>query len=208
MFTLLQMMDQEGLLLNPYQTNIAIGVAASRQWVDFLFRNLIAHSLEENLAYQQFWVDFNLTVGCATWQLDTSSDTPNITQTGISCSEERSPLCLRPIDPASEITLEVSSFPQRRKNKGKGRRRNQVNKKRQSLRWKQRKNKKAGKVGFTNGRQARQTGQGCDPIEVSFSNIFRSMSISLSLSPLLHHYCNHDYTNNYNPLTALLLARQ
>ena len=173
MFTLLQMMDQEGLLLNPYQTNIAIGVAASRQWVDFLFRNLIAHSLEENLAYQQFWVDFNLTVGCATWQLDTSSDTPNITQTGISCSEERSPLCLRPIDPASEITLEVSSFPQRRKNKGKGRRRNQVNKKRQSLRWKQRKNKKSEKVGFTKKRrkgrsvEARQAGQGWDPIEVS-----------------------------------------
>ena len=149
--------------------------------------------------------------GCGTWQLDTTLTTPEFSLAEISCSEERSPLCIRPIDSAQPITTVFSNssiINPIRKNKGKGRRRNQVNKKRQSLRWKQRKNKKAGKVGFTNRRQARQTGQGCDPIEVSFSNIFRSMSISLSLSPLLHHYCNHDYTNNYNPLTALLLARQ
>ena len=83
----------------------------------------------------------------------------------------------------------------KRKNKGRGRRRNRVKKGRgnrrnqvkkgkgrkkvntrqHSLRWKQRKNKKSEKVGFTKKRQgrsvdqgeARQTGQGCDPIEVS-----------------------------------------
>ena len=50
-----------------------------------------------------------------------------------------------------------------------------MNKKRQSLRWKQRKNKKSEKVGFTNKRKGRSVGQaediqaaqGCDPIEVS-----------------------------------------
>ena len=112
--------------------------------------------------------------GCGTWQLDTTSATLGISQTEISCSEERKPLCLRKKVPASEITLELSST-KRRKNKGKGRRRN---KKRQSLRWKQRKNKKSEKVGFTKKRQgrsasqaeARQTGQ-CDPIEVSLLDI-------------------------------------
>ena len=119
---------------------------------------------------------------CGAWQLNTTSTTPDISLAEIPCSEERSPLCVRKIDSAQPITSIISNSRilitgtgVRRKNKGKGRRRNQVNKKRQSLRWKQRKNKKSEKVGFTNKRQGRSVGQaedrqaaqGCDPIEVS-----------------------------------------
>ena len=128
-------------------------------------------------------------IECGTWQLDTTSTTADLIQKEISCSEERKPLCLRPKDSvsASDITIVVGkSLAGRRKNKGSGRRRNQGNKgrgrrrnkRRQSLRWKQRKNKRSEKVGFTQRRkrqgrsvnqaEARQAGQGCDPIEVRY----------------------------------------
>ena len=120
--------------------------------------------------------------GCGTWQLDTTSNstTADISQTEISCSENRKPLCIKPTDPSLDITFEFTgaSSARRRKNKGRGRGRNQVNKRRQSLRWKQRKNKRSEKVGFTQRRkrqgrsvnqaEARQAGQGCDPIEVRY----------------------------------------
>ena len=110
--------------------------------------------------------------------MDTTSTTPEFSLAEISCSEERSPLCIRPIDSTQPITPVLSNSTITnpvRKNKGKGRRKNQANKKLQSLRWKQKKNKKSEKVGFTNKRQGRSVGQaedrqaaqGCDPIEVS-----------------------------------------
>ena len=82
-------------------------------------------------------------------------------------------------DQNTRTTITTTASPRRRKNKGKGRRRNQVNKKPQSLRRKQRKNKKLEKVELTKKRQgrsvgqaeARQTGQGCDPIEVRTLNV-------------------------------------
>ena len=49
-FTFLQIMDPDGFLLDPCQFSSEVNA----------YRKLIAHTLEENLAYQQFWV--NLTI--------------------------------------------------------------------------------------------------------------------------------------------------
>ena len=109
---------------------------------------------------------------CGTWQLDTSSSSsPSINQTGISCQEERKPLCLRPVDPDQPIEEIQEEPPASKRNKGRGRRRKKfVNKKRHSLRWRQRKNKKSEKIGFVRRRQGRSVSQGrqngCDPVEV------------------------------------------
>ena len=117
--------------------------------------------------------------GCGTWQLDitSTSTTADISQTEISCSENRKPLCIKPTDPSLDITFQFLTFAARRR-KNKGRSQVKKNKRRQSLRWKQRKNKKSEKVGFTQKRkrqgrsvsqaEARQAGQDCDPIEVRY----------------------------------------
>ena len=103
---------------------------------------------------------------CGTWQLDTTTTSASINQTGISCEEERKPLCLRPEDP-DQIIEEIQEDPaasRNRKRRGK-RRKKFVNKKRHSLRWKQRKNKKSEKIGFVARKQGRQEDD-CEPIEV------------------------------------------
>ena len=95
------------------------------------------------------------------WTLQTVSSISSMQYSGITqemtnCAEERNPLCIR-----------------LRENNGNGKKKRQGNKKKNSLRWKQRKNKKSEKVGFTKKRrkgrsvEARQAGQGWDPIEVS-----------------------------------------
>ena len=102
--------------------------------------------------------------------MDTDGDytaaTASINQTGIDCSEERKPLCLRKIEPDEDIEEIYADTPASRRNRRRRRRRRKqaANKKRQALRWKQRKNKKSEKIGFVARKQGRQ--DECEPIEV------------------------------------------
>ena len=111
---------------------------------------------------------------CGTWQLDTTSSSASINQTGIACSEERRPLCLRPQDPDQNIE-EIQQEPAASKNRKMRRKRRKkfVNKKRHSLRWKQRKNKKSEKIGFLNKKRSNNLGRqnDCDPVEVCNINV-------------------------------------
>ena len=141
------MMDEDGFLLDISKGGILDGDFVEN---NSLYRQYIASVLEQNKAYEQFWV--NSTSDCQTWQLDDSQSPSTMINSTISCLDERKPLCGR-------------SQPAPRK---KGGRRKKANGKRKSLKWKQKKNKKSHRVGFVKrevGEPRQATGQ-CFPVEM------------------------------------------
>ena len=137
------MMDEYGYLLD-----ISFASISSNQ-------QFFASVLEQNKAYEQFWV--NSTSDCQTWQLDDSQSPSTMIQSTISCLDERKPLCWRLIE--------------RVRNAGgrkAGGRRKKANGKRKSLKWKQKKNKKSHRVGFVKREvgEPRQANGQCFPVEM------------------------------------------
>ena len=142
------MMDQYGELLD-----ISYGEILASSGDSTVYQQgsqYIASVLEQNKAYEQFWV--NSTSDCQTWQLDDSQSPSSMIKSTISCLDERKPLCGR-------------SQPAPRK---KGGRRKKANGKRKSLKWKQKKNKKSHRVGFVKREvgEPRQANGQCFPVEM------------------------------------------
>ena len=139
--------DEYGFLLDISKGGILDGDFVEN---NSLYQQYIASVLEQNKAYEQFWV--NSTSDCQTWQLDDSQSPSSMIKSTISCLDERKPLCGR-------------SQPAPRK---KGGRRKKANGKRKSLKWKQKKNKKSHRVGFVKREvgEPRQANGQCFPVEM------------------------------------------
>ena len=145
------MMDEYGFLLDSSQILYHININSQ----------YIASVLEQNKAYEQFWV--NSTSDCQTWQLDDSQSPSTMIESTISCLDERKPLCVRC---RGDICGGIFGlYPGGRKAGG---RRKKANGKRKSLKWKQKKNKKSHRVGFVKREvgEPRQANGQCFPVEM------------------------------------------
>ena len=129
--------------------------------------------LKENYAYEQYWVKDD---GCYTLQANTISQFPPLFATSVNCTQERKPLCGRPtsnpttITTTTTTTTTTTAAPRQKSStkRGKGRRRNRVNKGRKTLRWKQNKRKKANRAKRSALEEFRQFQNGCPVTDMCF----------------------------------------
>ena len=110
--------------------------------VDFTFKEELIKVLDENLAYEQFWISEpdQLEGFDSTLQVNTISVDPLLFKTPINSTLERKPLCYK------SAASRKKWKGRRRKNTTKTKSRKNRNKRGKTLRWKQNKRKKANRA--------------------------------------------------------------